>query len=103
MICLRCGYCCTHYTVVVVDNPELGPRQDNLKVVGDGTPCHHLIGDTPGKYRCALHHYPWYKETPCFRHGQIERGNTYCRMGQYIMLQKVGKDASKKRRRDTKI
>ena len=88
MICLRCGYCCRAYTVVIVDDPEKGIVEDNLILHdGDGTPCKHLRGDKPGEYSCALHDYPWYKKTPCFQHGQIERSNTNCRIGEYMLKQ----------------
>ena len=86
MICLHCGYCCKNFMVGIVDNPALGIREDNLKVhMGNDTPCPHLLGDKPGEYKCALHNEPWYPETPCFAHGQVERENSNCRMGAYIM------------------
>ena len=72
--------------VVIVDDPEKGIADGNL-IFHDGMqqPCKHLQGDKPGEYSCALHDYPWYDETPCFSHGQIERGNTNCRMGEWIL------------------
>jgi len=86
MICLRCGYCCKNYLVTIVDDPSLGPVEGNLTVhEGDGTPCKHLLGEGPGSYSCGVHDRDWYKETPCYSHGQIERGNTNCRMGKYIL------------------
>ena len=88
MICLRCGYCCKTCAVIIVDDPDKGVVEDNIIAhLGDGvTPCKHLLGDEPGKYSCAVHHYPWYKETPCFSHGQIETSDdTPCRMGNYIL------------------
>ena len=74
--------------VVIVDDPEKGIVDDNL-IFHDGMkqPCKHLTGDKPGKYSCAIHHYPWYKETPCFSHGQIERKNSNCRLGEWILKQ----------------
>ena len=88
MICFRCGHCCKGYMVVIVDDPEKGIAEDNL-IARDGTePCKHLLGDKPGEYSCALHNYPWYKKTPCFQHGQIENGNTNCRIGEHILKQK---------------
>lgn len=83
MICLRCGYCCINYDVIIVDKPELGIKTSNLKHKPSGIKCQHLIGDIPGQYSCAIHDQPWYEETPCFQHGQIETGNTECRMGVY--------------------
>ena len=87
MICLRCGYCCQNYFVMIVDDPSKGIKQDNMILHnGNNTPCKHLQGDTPGEYSCALHDYKWYKKTPCFSHGQIERSKTdNCRIGEYIL------------------
>jgi hypothetical protein len=83
--CLRCGYCCKNSCVVIVDDPTKGIQEDNLVVhMGGNTPCKHLLGDKPGEYMCAIHNEPWYKETPCYRHGQIEPSkDTPCRMGVY--------------------
>lgn len=86
MKCLRCGYCCKNYLVPVVDDPEVGINDGNIIAhMGNGTPCKHLIGNSPGKYSCGIHHYPWYKETPCFSHTQIERDDTNCRLGEHIL------------------
>ena len=85
MICLRCGYCYKNHCVVIIDDPEKGIVDDNLIVRdGDGTPCKHLTEDNED-CSCLLHDYPWYKDTPCFAHGQIEQSNTNCRLGEYIL------------------
>ena len=45
-----------------------------------------LVGETPGEYSCAVHAEPWYHETPCFAHGQIEQSpDAPCRMGEYVL------------------
>jgi len=86
MICLRCGHCCINYMVAIVDDPDKGISDDNIIChSGEGTPCKHLEGNKPGKYSCQIHDKEWYKKTPCFRHGQIERGNTECRLGRFII------------------
>lgn len=85
MKCLRCGYCCINYDVIIVDNADVGPIKGNLKHKPTGKKCQHLKRNEHGGYFCMLHDYPWYKETPCFAHSQIERGNTECRMGAYIL------------------
>jgi hypothetical protein len=73
--------------VIIVDDPKLGITEENLKAhMGDG-PCQHLRGNKPGEYYCAIHDEPWYEETPCARHGQIEHGNTNCRTGEYMLKQ----------------
>jgi len=73
---------------MIVDNPELGITESNIiSHPGDGTPCKHLLGDKMGDYSCVLHDLPWYEETPCFSHTQIERGNTECRIGKFLLSQ----------------
>ena len=87
MICLHCGYCCKYYMVVIVDDPEKGIVKENLiSNEGNGNSCKHLRGKRSGEYSCAIHHYPWYKDTPCFAHGQIEISpDCVCRLGEYIL------------------
>lgn len=90
MICLRCGYCCKNYDVIIVDKPELGIVENNLIHKPSGMPCKHLLGDKPGEYSCAIHDFSWYKETPCYSHGQIEQKNSNCRIGEYALnLKKI--------------
>lgn len=85
MICLRCGYCCSKYLVSIVDDPDKGITEDNLIFhKGDG-PCKHLVGDKPGEYKCAIHDKSYYKETPCYKHTQIEEKNSKCRMGKVVL------------------
>ena len=88
MKCLRCGYCCMNYLVMIVDDPKRGLKEDNIKAIGTKGPerCQHLVGDKPGDYVCAVHDRIWYKKTPCFSHGQIESSkDSPCRMGEYIL------------------
>ncbi len=85
MKCLRCGHCCKTYSVMIIDDPEKGITEDNIIHHEGKGPCKHLIGDKPGNYSCSIHHYSWYEETPCSSHGQIERRDSNCRMGEYIL------------------
>jgi len=73
--------------VAVVDDPEKGIDLDNFILYrGDGTRCKHLVGNKVGEYSCAIHDYPWYKETPCAAHTQIEEDlSNPCRMGEYLV------------------
>jgi len=90
MKCLRCGYCCCSYMMLVV-KPEVATEDFKMnKVTEDdvlfinGSPCPNLSwhGTTA---ICALHHYKWYKKTPCYSHGQIEESkDCVCRMGEYM-------------------
>ena len=90
MRCLRCGYCCHEYAVIIVDEPDSPISENNLTAhLGDG-PCKHLEGNKPGEYKCLVHDKSWYKETPCYSHGQIEQSPTDdCRIGRYILDNKL--------------
>ena len=87
MHCLRCGHCCKTSLVVIVVDPDRGPKRDNLRAVNlleEG--CPHLRGEKAGEYSCAIHNKPWYKRTPCYAHGQIEtKKSSPCRMGEYLL------------------
>lgn len=87
MKCLRCGHCCKNYFVPIVDDPALGITESNIiSHMGDGTPCKHLKGDKPGEYECAIHSFPWYDQTPCYNHGQVEDSeDSECRVGRYMI------------------
>lgn len=87
MICLRCGYCCIKLFVPIVKNPDKGIKKDNIiGHYGNDSPCMHLKGDKPGKYKCSIHHYSWYKDTPCFRHEPAySRKTSECLMGNYVL------------------
>ena len=73
--------------MIIVDDPAKGIVEDNLiEHNGLKSECKHLRGDKPGEYSCAVHDEPWYPETPCATHGQIEPSpETHCRMGAHIM------------------
>jgi hypothetical protein len=73
---------------MIVDDPKKGLREDNIILKETGITCKHLRGTKIGEYSCAVHHHKWYKKTPCYQHGQIERSKTdECRMGRYIINQ----------------
>lgn len=83
---MRCGYCCKHLWVMIVDDPSKGIVEDNIiEHKGQGQPCKHLCGDAPGEYSCAIHDEPWYEETPCARHEQVGKPDAPCRMGEFIL------------------
>lgn len=85
MICLRCGYCCIQYDVIIVDDPDIGIEESNMKHKPNGVRCQHLVGEA-GECACAIHDRPWYNETPCWQFGQIEpSADTECRMGVYVL------------------
>jgi hypothetical protein len=78
-----------HDVVIVVD-PDAGVAEGNVAHKPTGTRCRHLRGE-PGRCSCAVHDRPWYGETPCFSHGQIERrADDVCRMGEYVLRKRGG-------------
>lgn len=86
MRCLRCGYCCIKYMVVIVDDPDKGMVEGNLIAKETDEWCKHLVGNKPGEYSCAVHNEPWYKQTPCYQYGQIELSvEDPCRTGKYML------------------
>jgi hypothetical protein len=84
MICLRCGYCCIYYDVMIVNNPDLGIIEGNIIHKPYGIKCQHLIGEIPGEYACKVHNSPWFKETPCAAFTQFESQNSNCRVGEKL-------------------
>ncbi len=90
MQCLRCGYCCCFYDVIIIIPAainDLGEADlDNPESFGhkkSGEACPHLRweGDIAS---CRIHDLPWYSETPCFDFTQIEESiDSPCRLGEY--------------------
>jgi len=91
MICLRCGYCCFAFDVVILLDPEKGLEdEDNYHNKPHGETCPHNSINAEGLSTCAIHDHPIYEETPCFRHSQIEsNSDKACRMGKYIEEQRA--------------
>ncbi len=87
MICLRCGYCCTFLSVIIVDDPEKGVVEGNFVEKKNGNRCKYLMEELSGQFSCSIHDCSWYDETPCNQYTQIERSNQLCRMGKW-QLQK---------------
>jgi hypothetical protein len=75
---------------MIVDDSDLGIISGNVvHHEGNGTPCKHLVGEESGKYSCIIHDKEWYKDTPCFSHGQMESSpDNVCRLGDYILNKK---------------
>lgn len=88
MICLRCGYCCMRYSVVLPD----GDYYDGL-----GNGCKFLTWDGDQAV-CTIHGhsfihgditYRW-EETPCGQFTQIDKNPTdVCRIGKGIREGKI--------------
>ena len=97
MICLRCGYCCISYDVVIV-KPEHAAttnlkNTEHLMIKKGGEKCPHLSWSCEQAV-CGVHNRKWYKKTPCYSHGQIEQSkDCECRMGRYLIDKKIKPEA----------
>jgi len=89
MKCLRCGRCC-FYAVVII-RPEAVKEDLNIDALHEedlkflnNEKCPHLSWDNDVAI-CAIHHYLWFKDTPCGQYTQIERSaDTSCRTGVWM-------------------
>ncbi len=90
MICVRCGYCCVHLTVIIIAPEYATPNFRMSRVVKEQTFCKHSGEECPhlsfetDKAICAIHRFKWYEQTPCFSHTQIGAGDAKCRMGVFV-------------------
>jgi len=92
MICLRCGYCCTHLDVAVVNPGSIGPDgtvdpKDSDVVIFKpaGEKCPHLVCSEKNA-TCTIHHLPCYAGTPCEQFEQFGPEDSVCMMGGYFKL-----------------
>ena len=92
MICLRCGYCCIAYDVMIISPKYICPDLDLFSPEIEhmfihkkyNEVCPHLRWDGD-KVVCAIHDYKWYKDTPCAQYGQAEPSpDTPCRIGAHF-------------------
>ena len=72
--CYRCGHCCIECGVTIV-RPEFlkyysyTHHKDEMVVFKNANvPCPHLAWDNGNKTICKVHHYEWFRYTPCCKH-----------------------------------
>jgi len=51
------------------------------------TPCPNLYWEGD-ESRCRIHHYDWFKQTPCWDFDQIGQQDEECRIGKFIRKNK---------------
>jgi hypothetical protein len=103
MICLRCGGCCLHLDIFVVnpDSIRADGSIDPLDPSGmifkpSGKKCPHLVlqADPAEEGRrvavCSIHHLSCYQGTPCQQFEQIGPEDCVCIMSAYF--KKLGKN-----------
>lgn len=91
MKCIRCGYCCVAFDVVIVkpefvDNVDLTDVSCMKKLIHKhgNQNCPHLEYDNETRIAtCKVHNKSWYKDSPCYSHHVIGDPNKPCRVGDY--------------------
>lgn len=115
MLCLRCGRCCIHLDIFIVNTSSIlhdgsiNPGESETMVFKPaGQMCPHLRftdmqnyqgrdrlnakSDGPshsqaeGCATCAIHQLPCYQDTPCHSFDQIGPEDAVCVMGGYLRL-----------------
>jgi len=71
-------------TETFTPNPQMDLGEEVMhKPTGIACPHLELSND---KYLCKVHHFEWFKDTPCFQYGQIEESEaSLCRTGNYVV------------------
>ena len=87
MICLRCGYCCYAYDVIIIklgiEKPTFRKEEEFQHKKSDEF-CPHLSFNGI-EASCDIHDKKWFKKTPCHSHSQIGKIDDDCRIGRYIL------------------
>ena len=94
MICLRCGQCCLHLDIFIV-NPSsilvdgsIDPDDQEAMIFKPaGKRCPHLVfeADCEGdRAVCTIHHLPCYRGTPCEQFEQVGPEDAVCFMSRYL-------------------
>ncbi len=90
MICLRCGFCCNHLDVMIINPRSIRPDGtidpgDQNSMIGkpNGRKCPHLayLGEVAV---CTIHDLSCYRGTPCDRFDQFGPEDTVCVLGGYF-------------------
>jgi hypothetical protein len=94
MLCLRCGGCCLHLDIFVVNPASI--REDGSIDASDtesmifkpsGEPCPHLAfqkTDDGEIAVCAIHHLSCYPGSPCQQFEQVGAADDVCIMSGYF-------------------
>ncbi|HOT06875.1 MAG: hypothetical protein A4E45_00592 [Methanosaeta sp. PtaB.Bin039] len=90
MICLRCGYCCDHLDVMIVDprairaDGTIDPQRTSAMVSKPSdTRCPHLEF-RDGMAACTIHELACYQGSPCQLFVQFGPEDDICILGGYF-------------------
>ncbi len=92
MICMRCGQCCFHLDIFII-NPRsilpdgtINPDDPEAMIFKPARQrCPHLSVDRD-KTSCTIHHLPCYRGTPCEQFEQIGLADDVCMMSGYFRM-----------------
>lgn len=96
MLCLRCGRCCLHLDIFIV-NPSsvladgcINPDDPQAMIFKSaGKRCPHLAYEATGEGEvavCTIHHLPCYRGTPCEQFEQLGLVDDVCVMSGYFRM-----------------
>jgi len=99
MLCLRCGQCCLHLDIFIV-NPSsiladgcIDPEDQGAMIFKPaGKRCPHLasLGACEGEMAvCTIHHLSCYRGTPCEEFEQVGPEDAVCIMCGYLCSLRV--------------
>ena len=94
MLCLRCGRCCLHLDIFIVNPSSIlangsidADDQEAMIFKPAGRKCPHLAHqpDCEGTIAvCTIHHLPCYRGTPCDHFEQLGPEDAVCVMSRYL-------------------
>jgi hypothetical protein len=94
MICLRCGECCLHLDIFIVNassilaDGSIDPQAQQAMIFKPaGERCPHLAFEPEGSGPlavCTIHHLPCYRGTPCELFEQLGPEDAVCVMSRYL-------------------
>ncbi|MCK9586408.1 hypothetical protein [Methanothrix soehngenii] len=94
VICKRCGRCCLHLDIFVVNPRSILPdgnmnKSDPEAMIHKpaGQMCPHLANKSKPEEKiatCTIHHLPCYRDTPCEKFEQIGPEDSLCLLSSYL-------------------
>jgi hypothetical protein len=94
MLCLRCGQCCLHLDIFIVNPSSIladgsidpdDPQAMIFKPAGQRCPLLASQAAREGDYAvCTIHHLPCYRGTPCEQFEQVGPEDAVCIMSGYF-------------------
>jgi hypothetical protein len=99
MLCLKCAHCCFWFDVVIIKKEKINEikdcndfNEDTVKNKDYQIFCEHLEFDEQEQsFSCSIHHYSWFKDTPCYKFSQCEdNDNSPCKIGEWYKTDPQG-------------